>query len=76
MSLGQYTGSDIVDWALALAGNVLIVLLAVGTVSAIAKSEWGKMIGLLAGAVIAALFVYFPDTGVSLLKAIAAAFQS
>ncbi len=37
MSLGQYTGSDIVDWALALAGNVLIVLLAVGTVLAIAE---------------------------------------
>ncbi len=34
------------------------------------------MIGLPAGAVIAALFVYFPDTGVSLLKALAAAFQS
>lgn len=76
MSLGDYTGTAIVDWILALAGNVIIAVLAVGFVSALAKSEWGKMVGLFAGAVIATLFVWFPDTGVGLLKAIVSAFQS
>ncbi len=74
MSLGNYTGEGIKDWILAIMGNALIAILAVGIVIYIARSEVGKVIGLIAGAALAALFVYFPDTGVNLLKTISGAF--
>lgn len=69
MSLGNYTGQGILDWVLAIAGNALIGVLAIFAVLYIARSEWGKVIGLIAGAIIAGLFVWFPDSGVSLIQA-------
>ncbi len=71
MSLADYTGDAIKDWILTLAGTALVAVLAVFFVGALTRSEWGRMVALFVGAVIAALFVFMPDTAVGLLKAIA-----
>ena len=76
MSLANYTGDAIKDWALVIAGTALIALLAWGFLTMLAKSEVGKAIGLFAGGVICALFIYMPDTAVGLLKAIASGIGS
>ncbi|MEU2086528.1 hypothetical protein ABZ569_32235 [Streptomyces albus] len=63
-------GADLKTWVLVIVGNLFIAVLAVRLLGHYAKREWGDMVTNLIGAVILVGVIYFPDSFVSLLKAL------
>lgn len=64
----NFTGAGIKDWALAIIGNLFIVILVVRAVSHYAKAEWGALMTSVAAAIVLVGFIYFPDQVISILK--------
>ena len=72
----NYTGDGVRDFALGLAGNVFIVVLAMGAVTFWARTEGGRFITLLLGALLVAGFVYMPDQSIAFFKTVIGKFYS
>lgn len=72
----NYTGSGVRDLVLGIAGNLFIVVLALGAVTFWAKTEWGRFITLVLGALLVAGFVYMPDQSIAFFKAVIGKFFS
>jgi hypothetical protein len=56
------TGEAFKGWGLAILSNFLVLALAGGTFYFGVRAEWGKFLAFLAGGVVAAMFVWSPDT--------------
>ena len=59
---------------LGIIGSFLVVIVAGRSLSALASDQYGKMLSLAAGASVVALFTFFPDSGVGILKGFASMF--
>ncbi len=66
----NFTGAALKNAILIIIGNAFIVFLAIRAFGAWARKEWGELFGVIAGAVLVAGIIYFPDQIVSLLQAI------
>lgn len=66
----MFTGSEISNWVLTVAGNIFIVVLVVYSIQHWAKKEWGQFIGFILGAIVIGLFVYYPQGTIGLIKGI------
>lgn len=64
----NFTGADLKDWVLIIAGNIFIVILVVRSVGYYAKKEWGELIGHFLVAVVIAGLIYANDQTLSMLK--------
>ena len=64
------TGSEIANWIIAIVGNIFIVVVVVRLLQGWMKDEWGKIVSVLAGAVLVGACIYFPDQFKSFLGAI------
>ncbi|WP_432089591.1 hypothetical protein [Streptomyces sp. bgisy095] len=54
-------GSNLKDWILLVAGNLLIAAIAVRAVRHFLKEDWGGMITMCVAVVFVGGFVWFPD---------------
>lgn len=68
-------GGNIVSWLLTLAGNGLIIFLIIMVAKTFVTQRWGLFIALLFGGAVAAWIIYFTDSFIGILKAIASAFS-
>lgn len=64
----MFTGAELKDWVIIVAGNIFIVVLVVRMVSHWAKREWGDLLTNLLVAVFIAWIVYSTDTFISFLR--------
>lgn len=55
---------------LTVLGTLFIIILVVRIFNHWTKNDWGKLVGEIVLAVIVAMFVYFPDTTLELIKGI------
>ncbi|MFV0535308.1 MAG: TcpD family membrane protein [Cumulibacter sp.] len=56
---------------LSVLGAAFLILLVVRIFQHWTKSDWGKMVGEMVIAVVVAIFVFFPETALELIKSIA-----
>ena len=56
---------------LGVLGVAFLIVLVVRIFNHWTKSDWGKMVGEVVVAVVVAIFVFFPDTALSIIKDIA-----
>lgn len=70
----NFTGTDLKNWVLILAGNIFIIILVVRAVGYYAKREWGELIGHVLVAILIAGFIYANDATVTLLRNLWATF--
>lgn len=61
MKIAQITGSEVMDWILAILGNLFLAFLAIRIIAAWMKDEWGKGIGILVGGLLVAAIIYLPE---------------
>lgn len=64
----MYSGADIKDWVILIAGNVFIVILIFRMISHYAKREWGELLTNFLIAIFIAWIVYSTDTFITFLK--------
>ncbi|UYG18306.1 hypothetical protein BRM3_14990 (plasmid) [Brachybacterium huguangmaarense] len=64
----MFTGAELKDWVLIVAGNIFIVILVVRAISHYAKREWGELITNLLIAVFIAWIVYSNSTFIAFLR--------
>lgn len=64
----MFTGAELKDWIIILAGNIFIVILVVRAVSHFAKREWGELLGTILIAIFIGWIVYSTDTFINFLK--------
>lgn len=62
------TGAGLTDAVLLILGNIFVIILAGRGLQLWAKKEWGEMVGFLAGAVLIAAFIWFPDQMINMLQ--------
>lgn len=71
MELAQLTpnsGTGLRRVILGILGTLLIVVIAIRVGVAFVEERYGKMLGIIAAAVVVAGFVYFPSQATSILK--------
>ena len=56
---------------LAVLGVAFLIVLVVRIFNHWTKSDWGKMVGEVVVAVVVAVFVFFPDTALAIIKNVA-----
>lgn len=56
---------------LSVLGAAFLIVLVVRIFNHWTKSDWGKMVGELVIAVVVAIFVFFPDTALTVIKDVA-----
>lgn len=64
----MFTGAELKDWVIIVAGNIFIVILVVRAVSHFAKREWGELLGTVLIAIFIGWIVYSTDTFIGFLK--------
>lgn len=64
----MFTGAELKDWVIIVAGNVFIVVLVVRMISHWAKREWGDLLTNALVAVFIAWIVYSTDTFIKFLR--------
>ncbi|MFI1568894.1 hypothetical protein ACH4ZX_38775 [Streptomyces sp. NPDC020490] len=70
LAAGLTTGSELKDWILLVAGNVLTAIIAVRGVGHFLKKEWGEMVTMGVAAVFVGAYVWAPDTVQTVLTGI------
>lgn len=70
---GLPTGEGIKTWIVTLAGNALIIVAIIFAIKNFIQQKWGAMVALLIGGAFVAWIIWFPESFVGLLKAIATA---
>ena len=63
------TGADLKDWVLLVAGNILIVILAVRAIGYYAKREWGELIIHIVAGVVVGIIVWNSSGAIAFLQA-------
>lgn len=64
----MFTGAELKDYVIILAGNIFIVILIVRMISHYAKREWGELLTNFLIAVFIAWIVYSTDTFINFLR--------
>lgn len=64
----MFTGAELKDYVIILAGNIFIVILIVRMISHYAKREWGELLTNFLIAVFIAWIVYSTDTFITFLR--------
>src|SRR5690625_7750646 len=67
----MFTGAELKDWVIIVAGNIFIVILVVRMISHYAKREWGDLLTNFLVAVFIAWIVYSTDTFIGFLRWVA-----
>lgn len=67
----MFTGAELKDWVIIVAGNIFIVILVIRMISHYAKREYGELITNLLIAIFIAWIVYSTDTFISFLQWVA-----
>lgn len=68
------SGDKIKAVILGLCGTALIIIMAVRALGYFANEKYGKLAGMVVAAVVVGIFVYAPDTGISIIKSIGTTF--
>lgn len=69
-----YTGQEILDWVIAIVGNLFLIVLVVKALQYFAKAEWGEFIGLLIAGVLLGSFIWMPEQTTAFFRYIAGLF--
>ena len=64
----MFTGAELKDYVIILAGNIFIVILIIRMISHYAKREWGDLLTNFLVAVFIAWIVYSTDTFINFLR--------
>lgn len=64
----MFTGAELKDYVIILAGNIFIVILVIRMISHWAKREWGELLTNFLIAVFIAWIVYSTDTFINFLR--------
>jgi hypothetical protein len=62
------TGLAFRDWALVIAGNIFVIILAVRAIGYYARRNWSDMTAHVIGGVLVAGIIFFPDRVLTLLQ--------
>lgn len=64
------TGTDLKDWVLLVAGNILIVIIAVRAIGYYAKREWGELIMHVVAGVVVGILVWNTQGAITFLQSL------
>lgn len=66
--LNPQAGINLQNLILPIIGAVLVIIIGARALGALVDEKYGKMVSLVAAAVVPALFIFVPDQGIAVLK--------